>query len=146
MKYPAAYFLDCKRSGIYAAPRLLAEFKRDATGNGLAWFDVDLAGVATKAALLAHCQKVFGLPDGFGHNWDALADSLEDFSWLPPCGYVVLVSNADQLVRRAPADFATALEIFAAAATYWSTKGRLFIVLLDDKSHGGRSLQALEAQ
>jgi hypothetical protein len=145
MNYPAAYFLDCKRSGMYAAPRKLAGFKRAAAGNGVAWYDVDLAGAATKAALLAHCQSAFSFPDGFGHNWDALADSLEDFSWMPPSGYVVLISNADELARRAPADFATALEIFAAAATYWSTKGRLFFVLLDDKSQGGRSLKALDA-
>ncbi len=145
MKNSTGFPFDCTRSGLFAAPYSIAETKRDALAGGLAWFDLDLAGAGTKAALLARCQTALGLPVEFGHNWDALADSLEDLSWRPARGYVVFVSNGADLARQGAADFATALEIFSTAAIYWSTRRKLFLVLLDDGSHAGRTLKALGA-
>jgi Barstar (barnase inhibitor) len=145
MKDPARFPLDPAHSGVYAVPAPAAALRQGASASGLAWFDLDLAGVAAKAGLLARCHRVFGLPPSFGHNWDALTDCLEDFSWQPARGYVVYVSNGGEIARRSPQDFDAALEIFAAAATYWMVKGKLFVVLLDDATRGERVFKALPA-
>lgn len=142
MKDPG-FPLDSAHSGIYAAPLPLAALRQDALARGLAWFDLDLEGVTGKLELLGRCQTALGLPPWFGHNWDALADCLGDFSWRPARGYIVHCCNGDVLALAAPAEFATWLEILAGAAARWKTRGKMFAVLLDAKTRGSRSLESL---
>ena len=143
MKAPAAFPFAPAQSGVYAAPAAPAALRASARAAGIAWFELDLKAVRAKPELLALCQKVFDFPPAFGHNWDALADSLEDISWQPAPGYVVLVRNGGALARSSPQDFATGLEILAAAATYWATRHKVFLVLLDDDTRGAREFKAL---
>jgi hypothetical protein len=143
MKAPAAFPVAPAQSGVYAAPAATASLRGAARAAGIAWFELDLKDVRAKPELLALCQKVFGLPPAFGHNWDALADSLEDFSWQPAPGYVVLVRHGGAFARSSPEDFATALEILAAAATYWASRRKVFLVLLDDDTRGAREFESL---
>ncbi len=44
---------------------------------------LDLGGVTDKAGLMDRCARALALPDWFGRNWDALADSLSDPSVWP---------------------------------------------------------------
>ncbi len=143
MKAPANFSLTAAQSGVYAAPTDLAQLKLIAQSAGLLWFELDLAGVAAKSQLLACCEKVFSLPPTFGHNWDALADGLEDLSWQPARGYVVVLRHGGTFARSSPQEFATALEIFANASTYWAAKHKLFLALLDEDTRGARALQSL---
>ncbi len=143
MKAPAPFPFAPAQSGVYAAPAATASLHAAARAAGFAWFELDLQEVRTKPELLALCQKVFDLPSMFGHNWDALADSIADFSWRPAPGYVVLVRHGGAFARTSPEDFATALEILAAAATYWAGKRRVFVALLDDDTRGARKFRAL---
>ena len=50
MKDLAKFLLDSVNSGVYAAPASIAALKQAAVACGLAWFEVDLTGVAGKAA------------------------------------------------------------------------------------------------
>ena len=141
MKDPAKYLFDSANSGVYAAPANKAVVRRSAAADGLAWFELDLADVADKAAFLACCATAFSFPSSFGSNWDALADSLEDLSWLPAQGYIVFGRRGSAFARHAPQDFATALEIIDAAATYWRTQHKVFMLLLDVDTRGSRNLK-----
>lgn len=143
MKDPAKLLLDSANSGVYAAPASVAALRQGAAAHGLAWFDLDLGGVTDKADLFARCQAAFRLPPLFGHNWDALADCLGDFSWQPARGYVVHCRHGDAFARVAPAEFAIWLEILAGAATYWQSRDKVFAALLDAKTRGSRKLKAL---
>jgi len=143
MKAPAPFPFAPAQSGVYAAPAAPAALHAAARAAGFAWFELDLQEVRTKPELLALCQKVFDLPSMFGHNWDALADNLGDLSWRPAPGYVVLVRHGGAFARSSPEDFATALEILAAAATYWASKRKVFLALLDDDTRGAREFRAL---
>ncbi len=136
MKDPGQFLLDGANGGVYAAPASVAALRDAAMLHGLAWFALDLGGVHHKAALLARCRTAFSLPQTFGHNWDALADCLEDLAWHPARGYVVHCHDGGEFARRAPADYATALEILGAAAMYWRERERLFMVLLDASTRG----------
>ena len=143
MKDPAKFVLDSANSGIYAAPTSLAPLKQAAAAYGLIWFELDLVGSNDKGSFLSRCQTVFKLPSTFGHNWDALADCLQDLSWHPARGYVVAWCHGKGFARRAPQDFAIALDIFAAAASYWQSKTKQFIVLVDAPTRGDRNLKSL---
>lgn len=41
---------------------------------------LDTRGAHDKASFLHACARCLGFPDYFGHNWDALADSLSEFA------------------------------------------------------------------
>ncbi|UGY90624.1 barstar family protein [Streptomyces gobiensis] len=84
---------------------------------------VDLGGVRDKAAFLDRCARALALPDWFGHNWDALADSLTDLSWWgEPRGYLLVTRDWDGFEQAAPGDATTAAEVLAAASGYWSAR------------------------
>jgi len=134
------FLLDSASSGVYATPAEIDALQRQAAACGLAAFDLDLAGVADKSAFLLRCRDALGFPPSFGHNWDALADSLADFSWRPARGYIVLWRRGREFALRSPADLGTALAVFAGAADYWREKGKPFLTLLDTESTGGRVL------
>ena len=65
-----------------------------------------------------------GLPDHFGHNWDALEECLADLDWLPASGYVVMIADAEQVLTKPDDedDYETFIEILAEAGEAWSTK------------------------
>lgn len=72
---------------------------------------VDLASATGKRALIDAIAAALEFPSTFGHNWDALADSLGDLSWLPASGYMLLLDHTQGLREAAPDDFDTLLEI-----------------------------------
>ena len=123
--------LGARRSGVYRAPRSVVTLTRQAHAAGLAWFDLKLARVNGKEQFLAACARTLKFPEGFGGNWDALADCLRDFEWCNADGYVLHVQNARHFARAAPDDYALALEILRLAADYWKEKRVAFIVLVD---------------
>jgi hypothetical protein len=130
-------------SGLYAAPRTVEPLRHAAAGAGVTWCELDLTGVSTKAAFLDCCAAALQFPAGFGRNWDALADCLEDLSWQPAGGIVVHWHGGGVFARRASDDCEAALEIFDTATNYWLEKSRLMLVLLDAPSSGGHLLPAL---
>jgi hypothetical protein len=119
------------RSGVYLSPASMRDLRAAAARAELAWFAVDLAGVADKVHFLAQCAERLGFPDYFGRNWDAFADCLQDFSWRPAAGYVIHLKGAADFAAGAPAEWAVALEILRDAATFWSERGTAFITLAD---------------
>lgn len=133
--------LSPERSGVYLLPADTTALRRAAADQKLAWLDLDAAGVCDKESLLEACAFSFDFPDSFGSNWDALSDCLRDFSWRPARGYVISCRGGAKLAEASPDDFATALEIFRDAASYWKAKGRVFIVLLDSPVRGARLRQ-----
>ncbi|WP_324788595.1 barstar family protein [Streptomyces sp. H51] len=80
---------------------------------------LDLDGVTDKAGLMDRCARALDLPDWFGRNWDALADSLSDPTvWprgAPERGLLVVVRNWRPYAEARPAEWRTAREVFAQA-------------------------------
>ncbi|MFI9615489.1 barstar family protein [Streptomyces sp. NPDC052023] len=81
---------------------------------------LDLDGVRDKAALMDRCARALQLPDWFGRNWDALADSLSDQGVWPGAaagkGLLVVVRNWRPYADARPAEWETAQQVFAQAA------------------------------
>jgi RNAse (barnase) inhibitor barstar len=81
---------------------------------------LDLDGVTDKAGLMDRCARALSLPDWFGRNWDALADSLTDHTVWPgdavEKGLLVVVRNWRPYAKARPAEWDVAQEVFAEAS------------------------------
>lgn len=81
---------------------------------------LDLDGVTDKAGLMDRCAHTLALPDWFGRNWDALADSLTDHTvWSEDAvekGLLVVVRNWRPYAKARPDEWDLAQEVFAEAS------------------------------
>jgi len=80
---------------------------------------VDLAKAQDRATLFAELDTALALPEHFGHNFDALADVLEDRDWLGKRGMVLSLRHADAYRREHPNDWRTLEDLFTEACDYW---------------------------
>ena len=108
----------------------------------LAWrlIVIDGAEVVDKETFLEQCALVFGLPEWFGMNWDALEECLSELELDTP-GLVVLWSSWSEMARAKPEDFAVAVDILRIAARTWAEDDVKGGVLL---CGAGPELQALD--
>src|SRR4029450_2055762 len=83
---------------------------------------VDLAHAKDRAALFAELDRALKLPDHFGHNFDALADVLEDRDWLGKSGRALVVTGTGAYRRDHPTDWSTVEDIFSEAAEFWNER------------------------
>ncbi len=116
---------DASKSGVYRAPhgRDIADALR---GSPLRLARIELAGLATRDALLGAIAAALDFPRWFGGNWDALEDCLADLSWSKAAGHVLLIEGAAGL----PADERGILvDILASAAASWKERGRPFFAV-----------------
>lgn len=94
---------------------------------------LDLRQARDKATFLERCAVHLGLPEWFGHNWDALADSLQDTAWWDGDDSRVLrVVGWPGFRAAAPRDAAMAADVLAEAVAYWDARGRRLAVRFDD--------------
>jgi len=131
------------RAGVYAAPRLVGPLRAAAKRAGVAWLDLDLAGVADREAFLQRCAEAFSLPAYFGRNWDALHECLVDKAGSGMPGAIVHWRRGTALARREPDAVRTAFRVLEGAAAYWSGSGRVFLVVVDRDSARGIALRPL---
>lgn len=103
--------------------RRLAALTSAADAAGHRVVELELAGCTDKTSLLAQAARAFSFPGWFGHNWDALADSLGDLSWLDAPGYLLVLRHADRLETLAPEIWQTLCEILADVAADRRTEG-----------------------
>ena len=90
----------------------------------------DLKSVANKSEMLAALAKGLALPEHFGNNWDALADSIEDEEWFGKSGCVVTLSHTTAFRKAHGLDWTTLEDIFAEAADYWRERHKPFWVFV----------------
>ena len=75
----------------------------------------------TSAGLFAEFARALDFPEYFGHNWDALEECLADLEWLPAKGYVLILSDAEQVLPDDEEDYATFLEVMSDAGEAWGS-------------------------
>jgi RNAse (barnase) inhibitor barstar len=75
----------------------------------------------TPANLFAEFAQALEFPDYFGHNWDAMEECLADLEWLPAKGYVLLITNAGDVLPDNAEEYETFLEILRDAGEAWGT-------------------------
>ena len=87
---------------------------------------VDLAHAKDRTALFAELDRALKLPEHFGHNWDALADVLEDRDWLGKSGRVIVLHGSAAYRREHPTDWTTLEDLFAEASEFWKERHLAF--------------------
>jgi RNAse (barnase) inhibitor barstar len=74
-----------------------------------------------KDALLDEFARGLDFPDYFGKNWDALEDCLTDLEWLSAEAFVIIMTNADQILKNSPEEMKTFGGILASASRHWTS-------------------------
>lgn len=72
------------------------------------------------ARLFAELAEAMEFPDYFGHNWDALEECLADLEWLPAKGYVLVFTDAEQILSDDEEAFSLFVEVLNDAAEGWA--------------------------
>ncbi|MEI2457287.1 barstar family protein [Lysobacter firmicutimachus] len=116
-----AYFIDARDARALADAATELEF---------ALARVDFAGCQDKRDALDRIGRGLRFPDWFGHNWDALNDCVNDLSWWPAPGYLLLIENAGPWQAQFGDDAATLIEILNDAAQDWAKQRIAFWTLL----------------
>ena len=96
--------------------------------QGLRVCRINLADYADREALFDRLTVALQLPADFGRNWDALADSLRDLSWLKASGFILLFDHAEGMRAASEDDFDELLDIMEEAVDYWQDEGSPFFV------------------
>ena len=82
----------------------------------------DLGRAKDRATLFAELDRALKLPEHFGHNFDALADVLEDRDWLGKSGRVIALAHTAGYRKEHPTDWATLEDLLAEAAEFWKER------------------------
>lgn len=109
-------------AGVHAWTGTLEPLKSAAASAHLKLATADLGRAKDKASLFAELDRSLGLPDHFGHNWDALADVLEDRDWLGKTGRAIVFTGSAAFRRAHPTDWSTLEDIFSEAAEFWKER------------------------
>ncbi|HEX7150450.1 MAG TPA: barstar family protein [Thermoanaerobaculia bacterium] len=90
---------------------------------GLQIFEVRDPGTSA-ADVFDALAIAFDFPEEFGHNWDALVDSLRDLEREPAMtSFVLLVRDAERFWLQAPRVAAELVETWLSVAEYWRDDG-----------------------
>lgn len=116
-----AYFIDARDA------RALADAAADLD---YAVARVDFAGCQGKDDALERIARGLRFPEWFGGNWDALNDSVNDLSWWPAPGYLLLIEHAGAWQSQYSEEAATLIEILNDAAQDWAKARVAFWALL----------------
>lgn len=122
---------DASASGAYYVDEGGREALLEAVRNlEFAFGAVDLSGHDDKDTVLSRIAAALRFPEWFGGNWDALADSLNDLSWWPADGYVLLLEHSHDWQQADPAGFDVLLDICSETAAGWAEHGVPFWLLV----------------
>lgn len=113
---------DARQAGVYRVMCADVPPLQDlADEEGVLTHDIDLAGIDDKAALIERVYAALDFPGDWGRNWDALADGLNDLSWLGDATPRLLVwRGMDTLHADAPELESTLIGILEDTSTSWA--------------------------
>jgi hypothetical protein len=115
------------RTGLRTSAVTLA---RAAERYGWQAFHLDISALATKAQFLEASARAMRFPSYFGHNWDAFEESVNDMSWAPAQGYLVVFDGVKHFAQAQPDEFVVALDILRDSVDRWGKLGIPLVVLL----------------
>jgi len=122
-------FSDAEHGGIFFVTSEDLEPLGESAGmQGLRVCRINLAGYSDHDTLFDRLTQALQLPADFGRNWDALADSVRDLSWLKASGYILLFDHAEDMQDRSEEDFDTLLDVLEEAVDYWQEAETPFFV------------------
>jgi RNAse (barnase) inhibitor barstar len=128
MKPPDLTVID--NAGVHSWSGTADPLKTAASHAHLRFAIVDLGKAKDRATLFAELDSALKLPEHFGHNFDALADVLEDRDWLGRHGIVIAFHHATGYRREHPTDWGTLEDILGEASEFWKERHAGFWVFV----------------
>jgi len=126
-------------SEVPFGPHTFAALCALATSLGLNAALIDLEGCVDESELFERIASALAFPDWFGANWDALFDCLNDLSWLPARGYVLVFEHTGGLADEAPQVLHALRELLIESAVAWRERGVTFRAVLSASDGGDRA-------
>ena len=141
-----ANLLETKRGGVWFLPSHVEPkaVQKAAKSHGFAFVHFEGRNITGKDQLMNHVATALRLPKTFGHNWDALEESLVDLEWVNDDGFVIYYDHIDALLGGHPDQFETLVELFGDAVNSWKEDGTAMIVLLSG-TKGPKGVPKLKA-
>ncbi len=93
-------------------------------------FYLDGREIHDKTSFLQACATAMDFPAYFRPNWDAFEECVNDLSWAPAQGYVILFDRAGRFELSAPHDWAMAMDILQDAVASWHASSVPMYVLV----------------
>lgn len=127
-----AILSQARPPGIYRFRSRASEatLRRALEKAGWRLFYLDGREIRNKAGFLRAVAAAMEFPAYFRPNWDAFEECINDLSWAPAQGYVVLFDHADRFELGAPRDWAMAMDILEDAVLSWRSAGTPVYVLM----------------
>ncbi|MCC6169896.1 MAG: barstar family protein [Caldilineaceae bacterium] len=118
--------------GIYRIATAIRPAPLAAALRAQGWrvFVIDGKMIRDKASFLRAAGQALDFPAYAGHNWDAFEELVNDLSWAPARGYVILYEDAYHFAAAQPAAWQTARAVLQAAVAEWSEQQIPLVVLL----------------
>ena len=117
--------------GVYRCDSVGPDVLMQADAAGWAAAVIDLTDVTDKPEFMNRSVTGLELPDWFGKNWDALADSLTDLSWWGETnGYLIMTAGWPGFEEADTQAAATGVNVFTSAVGYWAVRETPLTVLL----------------
>lgn len=107
-----------------------AEIGDAVTARGWRFFWLDGRRARDKSGFLAAAAAAMEFPAYFGHNWDAFEECVNDLSWAPAAGYVLLYDQLWWLACGDPRVWQTARSILEDASEKWNAADIPFYTLV----------------
>jgi len=144
MNEPVICLLERTQPGLYRwLPPVDAVVLTAAVGQfGWRVFQLDGRGARSKTSFLDAAAEAMSFPNYFGRNWDAFEECINDLSWAPARGYVLIYTHVWWLACEHPAAWRTARAILHDACRNWASQDTPFLVLLR-QTHGCSGVDAV---
>jgi hypothetical protein len=117
---------NINEAGIHQLNCTVDELRVSAVQAQFLLFEVDMAQFQSKGAFLAELAQAIHAPDWFGGNWDAMADALNDLSWQPAAGYILVLHNSGDQQWLPVTDYSIMQEILLDTVVFWKAEGKPF--------------------
>jgi len=121
---------DAARAGVFHLSGDSREVAGLAASTGLMVIYVEIGHAHDRGDFLAKLSKAMRFPVGVGGDWDALAGSLNDLSWLQAKGWVLILEKSKHFCGGHGHEFKEAMAVMAGAAEHWRGRNKPFWTLI----------------
>jgi hypothetical protein len=104
--------------------------RRQLAKAGWRLFCLDGREIKDKASFLRAASAEMDFPGYASRNWDAFEELVNDLSWVPAQGYVVLLDHAADFELGQPRVWSTVTDILGDAVTTWAESESPMYVLI----------------
>ena len=121
---------DPSKAGVFSLGSDARIVAREAASAGLLVAYVDIGHAHDKEHFAEHVAEALRFPGAPDLDWNGFSRGLQDLSWMPAKGWVVILEKSKHFCAGHRHEFEEAMGAMSAAAEYWRRQGRPFWTLI----------------